>query len=74
LEIGRLLGCTEMSANEQRRDDTLETAQADKVSAMLVNVYGLKLPNEMFSAAARSSNELAQILQNYADAIEQAKR
>jgi hypothetical protein len=64
----------DMSSNDCAMDDTLESAKADKVSSMLVNVYGLKLPNEMFSAAARSSLELAQVLQNYADAIEQSKR
>jgi hypothetical protein len=55
-------------------EDAVETAQADKVSAMLVNVYGLRLPNDMFSAAARSAAELAQVLQQYADAVEHAKR
>lgn len=54
-------------------EDALETAKADKVSAMLVNVYGLKLPNEMFSAAARSAADLANVLQQYAEAIEKQK-
>lgn len=55
-------------------DDTVEVQDDDKVSAMLVNVFGLKLPNEMFSAAARSASELAQMLQEYAKAVEKPKQ
>lgn len=59
-----------MGANEQAVDERSN----DKFCGMLVNVYGLKLPNEMFSAAVRSTHELAQILQEYAEALEKAKR
>jgi hypothetical protein len=54
-------------------DDARETHD-DKVSGLLVNVFGLKLPNEMFSQAARNTDELARILQEYAAAVEQTKR
>jgi hypothetical protein len=59
-----------MGANENAVSDDAQ----DKISAMLVNVYGLKLPNEMFSAAALSSHELARILQEYAEALDKSKR
>ena len=49
-------------------------AQEDRVSDTLVNVYGLKLPNEMFSQAARSNQELARILKEYANAVDKSQR
>jgi hypothetical protein len=56
-------------------DDTHKISRAnDKVSGMLVNVFGLKLPNEMFSQAARSANELSDILHQYAKAVEKSER
>lgn len=66
-----------MSASEVkicRCDESQATEVDDKISGMLVNVFGLRLPNEMLSQAARSSAELAQILHQYAQAIENAKR
>lgn len=58
-----------MGANEHTSDECAN----DKISAMLVNVYGLNLPTEMFSQAARSAHELASILQEYAEAREESK-
>lgn len=55
-------------------EDTPVSDNEDKVSRMLVNVFGLKLPNEMFSLATRSSTELAQILHEYGRAVEKPKR
>ncbi len=55
-------------------ENTADSQEDDKVSGMLVNVFGLKLPNEMFSAAARSASELAQMLQEYAKAVEKPKQ
>ncbi len=65
-----------MSATDTFRvfEDNADSQEDDKVSGMLVNVFGLQLPNEMFSAAARSALELAQRLQEYAKAVEKPQK
>lgn len=65
-----------MSASETPRvgRDTHKVVEDDKVSDTLVHVFGLKLPNDIYSQSARSSNELAQALKDYAAAIEKARR